>query len=704
MNDRNSSLHRFLHPKAIAFVGATERSVWSNAAFASLQKLGYPGRLYPVNRRGGDIYGRAAATSASAIGEPVDTALLMVPADALDEALADLQNAGIANAVLLSSGFAEAGEEGRRKQLRLSAMARERGLRILGPNCLGFINYVDRCAVWTASVRDPLPAGTLGIVSQSGALAGQLSFLAQVHGIGLSRLVSTGNESDIDIAEVIDYLVDDEHTRAIAVFAETVRDPQRFAAAAERALAVAKPIVILKMGSSEVTARAAQAHTGSLVGDDRVFDAMCQRHGLMRVRSIEDLVFTAAFASMSGPFRPGGLAAVSMSGGMCEIFAERAQEEGMVLTPLAASTEAALREVLPGYGTAHNPLDVTGAAMLEPELFGNALGALVRDPGIGIAIVAADVPNAPANDTPLNRAVLAQVARGLATSPVPAIVCSHYVMQVTDRSRQLVAETGVRHLACGIHHAMSAAGAVQRWSDTLRRHFEGRAAPVPATPSVGRPASERETLAWLSEHGLRVVPTTLSRDADEAVRFAREIGGMVVLKIASGQIGHKTEVGGVALNLRGDEAVRAAWLAMDARVRAARPDATIDGILVAPMREAALELFVGTLRDPQWGPVLAVGLGGIWVEALRDTSLRLLPVTPADVKEMLGELRGAALLDGWRGAPAADRDAVATAVAAIGDAALALGPDLLSLEVNPLRVAGHDVEALDALAVWSGAQ
>ena len=192
----------------------------------------------------------------------------------------------------------------------------------------------------------------------------------------------------------------------------------------------------------------------------------------------------------------------------------------------------------------------------------------------------------------------------------------------------------------------------------------------------------------------------LSRSADEAARIAQELGGPVVLKIASAQIAHKTEVSGVALNLQGADAVRAAWQAMDARVRAARPEAEIDGILVAPMRQGGLELFVGTVRDPQWGPALAVGLGGIWVEALRDTSLRLLPVTPAEVKDMLAELRGASLLDGWRGAPAADRDAIAEAVAAIGNAALALGPELVSLEVNPLRVDGRMVEALDALAVW----
>ncbi|MDB5816869.1 MAG: CoA-binding protein [Rhizobacter sp.] len=709
-----TSLAKFLNPKSIALVGATERSVWSNATYEALQTIGFEGRIHPVNRRGGTLYGRPAATSASAIGEPVDTALLMVPAAALEEALADLEVAGIHNVVLLSSGFAEAGEEGRQRQDVLAASARRRSIRILGPNCLGFANFVDRTAVWTASLRTPLPAGSVGIASQSGAIAGQLLFIAQGHGIGISRMLSTGNEADIDIAEAIEYLVDDEHTRAIAVFAETVRDPARFAAAAQRALEAGKPIVVLKMGTSEVTAKSAQAHTGSLVGDDRVFDAVCQRYGLMRVRSIEDLIFTTEFAARTGRFAPGGLAAVSMSGGMCEIFADRAQEEGLVLTPLEPQTEAALREVLPGYGTPHNPLDVTGAAMLEPELFGRALEALARDPGLGAVLVVADVPNAPPNDTPLNRAVIEQVAKGLATSALPSIVCSHWVMPVTDLSHELIAESGIRYIASGIHHAMSAAGSVSRWSSRLRAHeaalaviagdtatnAQARTALQAAIAADPRPSSERQTLALLERAGIPVIPMQLSRSADEAVRFARTSADPVVLKIASPDIPHKTEVGGVALSLTGDEAVSKAWLSMDEQVRRLRPDAAIDGILVAPMRTGGVELFVGTLRDPQWGAVLMVGLGGIWVEALQDTALRVLPVTPADVLEMLGELRGAKLLDGWRGAPAVDRPALAQVVAAIGDAALALGPHLVSLEINPLRALGADIEALDALAVW----
>lgn len=695
-----TSLQAFLNPSSIAFVGATERSVWSNVAYDNLKTLEFSGEIYPVNRRGGKVYGRAAATSASAIGAVVDAALLMVPAAALEEAILDLHAAGIGHAVVLSSGFAETGVEGRQRQENLARFAAAHGVRILGPNCLGFANFANRTALWTSPLRAPLPAGSLGIVSQSGALAGQLSYMAQVHGIGLSRMVSTGNEADIDLAEVVEYLVEDETTHAIAVFAETIRNPARFAKAAASALEVAKPIVVLKMGASEIVARAAQAHTGALVGDDRVFDAICHRYGLIRVRSLEDLLFTAALAQKTGPLPRAGIAVASISGGVCEIMAERAAEEGVPLAQLSDATQDALRGVLPSYATPQNPLDITGAAVLQPDIFGDALHVLSQDEAVGAVCVVVDVPNSAANDTPANRAYMQQVARGLQGSPVPAVAFSHYVMQVTPLSRELARDAAIPHVACGIHHAMTAIGAIHRWSQRVRRPYADVAAGQPCAGMREQLSSEYAVTRWLSGQGVPVIPTQLTRTAEEAAAFALQAGGPVVLKIASPHIAHKTEVGGVVLNLQSESAVAAAWIEMMRRVTKERPDARIDGILAAPMRQAGVELFVGTLNDLQWGPTLAVGLGGVWVEALRDTSLRLLPVSREDVLEMLAELRGARLLDGWRGAPAADKEKVADAIVAIGNAALRLGPGLASLEVNPLRALGETVEALDALAVW----
>lgn len=693
-------LHAFFNPRSIAFVGATERSIWTRAARVNVKVLGYDGKVHYVNRRGGEVLGKPAATSASAIGEPVDLALLMLPSEVLVEGFDDLRAAGIRNAVVLSSGFAEAGSSGRAQQQRLVEAARAADVRLLGPNCLGFVNFVSRAAVWTVPVRGPIVPGRFAIVSQSGALAGQMSYFAQWQGLGLTYMVSTGNEADIDVAQVIDYLVDDAPTKAIALFVETVRDTAAFARAAQRAMAAQKPIVVLKIGASAVTVKAAQAHTGALVGDDRVFDAACRRYGLVRVHSLEDLIVTTELMARLGPLRDGGLGVLSMSGGLCEIAADDAERCGVPVPELSDSTVTALRAALPEFGTPHNPLDITGAAMLKPELYAQSLTTLAEEPRFAALLTVSDVPSDSYDDGPFSRELVRQVAAGQQACALPNVSVSHTLRPATAVTQEVVDATGVSYLPCGAHHALVALGGAFRWSRRLRE-----AAPRDANIALAeaRPQSERETLAYLGARGVPVIKAQLVNSADAAVAAARAIGEAVVLKIASPDIAHKTDIGGVVLNVRGDEAVAGAYTQIMQRVSAAKPDARLEGVVVSPMRGQGVELFVGTVRDPQWGAALVVGLGGIWVEALKDTSLRLLPVTPAEVETMLGELRGSRLLDGFRGAPAIDRKAVAAAIAAIGDAALALGPELVSLEINPILVHGDRVEALDALAIWDEA-
>lgn len=694
-------LDSFFKPRSLAFVGATERSIWTRAARVNVKALGYSGKVHYVNRRGGEVLGKPAAVSAAAIGEPVDLALLMVPTEALIDSFPDLQAAGIRNAVVLSSGFAEAGEGGRDAQQRLLSAARNANIRLLGPNCLGFVNFADRTPVWTVPVRGPILPGRFAIVSQSGALAGQMSYFVQWQGYGLSYMVSTGNEADIDVAQVIDYLVDDEATKSIALFIETVRDAEAFGRSAQRALQAKKPIVVLKIGTSAVTAKAAQAHTGSLVGDDRVFDAACRRFGLVRVNSLEDLIVTAELMARLGPLGEGGLGALSISGGMCEIAADDAERLGVPLPELTAATVDKLKTALPDFGTPHNPLDMTGAAMLQPDLYDKSITALSQDAGFAALLAVADVPSDTYDDGPFSREIVKQVAAGQSNATLPNVAVSHTVRPATALTQEVIEQTGISYLPCGVHHALVALGGAFRWSRRLR---ENVATSKTVELSAARPRSEQQTLNYLASCGVPVITTRLVNSEAEAVAAARDIGGEVVLKIASPDIAHKTEVGGVVLKLSGDEAVADAYRGILQRVLAAKPDARIEGVVVSPMRGQGVELFVGTVRDPHWGAAIAVGLGGIWVEVLKDTSLRLLPVTPADVEEMLSELRGSKLLDGFRGAPAVDRAAIAKAVSVIGDAALALGPSLVSLEINPILVTGSRVEALDGLAIWDDAE
>lgn len=691
------SLGALLRPRSIALIGATERSIWSNAAHRNLTSFGYSGKVYLVNRNAGSVYGQPAYVSASAIGEPVDLALLMVPVAGVLEALDDLQAAGIANAVMLTSGFAELGEEGAKLQAALRERAAAHGIALLGPNCLGFINYIDKAPVWTLAPRPQGHFGSLAIISQSGATAALISYFAQQQGLALSYLVSTGNEVDVDIAQVLDFMVDEPNTKAIALFIETVRDANAFARAAERALAAGKPVVVLKVGASEITAKAAQAHTGALVGDDRVFEAACRRLGLIRVASIEDLVVTCDLLQQLGEVGEGGLGLVSLSGGICEIAADRASHVGLPLAELSSNTVQRLRDALPDFGTPHNPLDVTGGAMLKPEIFEKSIQGLGQEPSIAAVVTVFDVPTDESNDGEFARNALAHIGNALREIPVPGLVISHSVRPVTERSREIIHQAGIAYLGCGVDFGMAALSRLFAWSARRRK---GIATKETVTQANVRPDSERSTLAYLASHSVPVVPAQLVHSAVEAVDVARRIGESVALKVASRDIAHKTDIGGVKLNVLGEQAVAQAFLSISESVRQARPDAEVEGQVISPMRGKGVELFVGTLRDAQWGPVLVVGLGGIWVEALQDTSLRLLPVTAADVLEQLSELRASKLLDGFRGAPAVDRQALAEIIAKIGNAALALGPELVSLEINPLWSDGERIEALDALAIW----
>jgi acyl-CoA synthetase (NDP forming) len=697
---RHSALERLLRPRAIALIGATERSIWSNSAYENLQRFKYEGTVHLVNRHGGTVYGKPAVTSLTHIGEPIDAALLMVPAAAILATISDLRAAGVGGAVVLSSGFAETGSAGEARQRELTHVVREAGIRLLGPNCLGFVNFVDATPIWTMAARRQPSNAALAVVSQSGATAGQIAAFAHQQRIGLTYLVSTGNEADVGVAEIIDYLADEPRTRAIALFIESVREPPRFAEAVHRAQAAGKAVVALKVGCNPATARAAQAHTGALVGDDRVFSAVCRQLGLVRADSIEDLVIAGDLMAKVGPVLRDGVGLVAMSGGLCEVAADRAEAAGTPLTQLTVESENALREVLPDFATAANPLDITGAAMLEPQLLARALKVMRSDPGLGIVACLFDAPVG-AEAVPWGGNVIRHIAEGFAGEGARGVLLSHAVAGVSKEGAGVVAESGVVYSGGGLHHGLKAIGKLIEWS-RLCRAARGKA--IPRIEEIRPPPaleSERAVLAFLESRGVPIIPAALARSEAEAIAAARNFGGRAVLKIASAQIQHKTEVRGVALDLAGDEAVSTAYREMLEWVAKVRPDALIDGVLVSPMRAGRVELFVGVRRDVQWGPVIAVGLGGIWVEALDDTSLRTLPVVANDVLEMLGELRGSKLLDGFRGAQPVDRLAVANAIVGIGNCALELGPDLLSLEINPLSVSGNTVEALDALAIWN---
>lgn len=686
-----------LRPRSIVIVGASDNSRWSRAAFDNLVGGGFAGEVHLVNRRGGVVHGRKAVASCAELPSGIDMGVVIVPAQAAEASVRDLAASGVKTVAMLTSGFAEAGAEGAELQRRVAAVAAEHGIQLLGPNTLGFINFVDRTKVWTTPIGQPWRNSGVGIISQSGATAFFLAELAERHGVGLSYVVATGNEADLDCSSFVEELVADESTRAIALFIETVRNPARFLRAAEAARAAGKPIVVLKTGATEVTAKAALAHTGALVGDDRVFDGICRQFGLIRVASIEDLLSTADIVGRTGALRAGGLGIISNSGGICEIAADTAQARGIVLPEIAPETARELRTTIPEFATPHNPLDLTGA--ITPE----QCGAVVRIVGgqPGLAAMLCPYYEVPITEEQVNDRLMQiyeHMSGALATAAVPGFFVSYTSTSVSALSRDIITRTKLPYLACGMDRAITGLAGAIWWSGVLRDGAPRARAAVAITGA--RPRTERAALDHLARHGVPVVPAALAQTEDAAAEAAAGMKGRVVLKIASADIGHKSDIGGVVLNLEGEAAVRSAFRRVMEAARTHAPAAAVDGVLVSPMRERGIELFVGVSQDAQWGPVLAVGLGGVWVEVLQDVALRLLPVTPGDVRGMLASLRGTKMLAGSRGLPAADLDAVAGAIVAIGEAALAFGPALAEMDVNPLWVHGGRVEALDALCVW----
>jgi acyl-CoA synthetase (NDP forming) len=702
--DRLASL---LRPRAVALIGATDKSGFSATAYRNLVDAGLGERTYLVNRRGSTAHGRAAVTSATMIGEPVDVAFLMVPQAATLDALTDAAAAGITGAVVLSAGYAEAGEAGRRAQEELVRHAQSLGMLLLGPNQLGFANFVDQIPV-TAIPGLPRESGPVALLSQSGASSSAMVDFAAMTGVGLSYLVTLGNEAMVTTGHLLDYLVEDASTRAVAIFMEGVRDPDMFRRAARRAAAAGKAVVVLKAGRSELSARTAAAHTGALVGDDAVTDAVFADLGVIRVDTIEDMLLTAGTAARLGRLRRRGIGVVSISGGACDIVADRAADLGASLPELAPASHAALAQIMPGYGTVQNPLDVTGAAVIEPGIFTRAIEVMAADPAVGVV---AAINTIPWRDGQLwtARDLAVAIGAGIGRASVPVVYVNQAVQPVTDYTRGLMAQAGIPHVIAGLREAVMALRNVAWWSQAsqaMAGATAGAGAEAAAGPPLPVPGAAAGRGAWpetavrrmLADAGVPVVPARLVTSAAEAERAAVDLGGLVAVKVVSPDIAHKSDAGGVALNVAAAEA-GAAYRAVTAAV-AVVPGARIEGALVSPMRTAGTELLVGVVRDPQWGPMLAVATGGIFVEVLQDKALAPLPVTPALARLLLERLRGAPLLRGARGGAAADLDAVAAVIARIGDLALALGDDLESLEVNPLLATPAGAEAIDAMVTW----
>jgi len=700
------ALRRLFHPGAMAIVGASDRVTWSKTAFANWQAYSGGRPVYLVNPRHAEVHGERAHRSLADIGEPVDLAFIMTGTETVTAVAREAADAGVSGLMVLSSGFRETGTRGAGLEQELAELAADRGLTLLGPNTIGFINASVPVAAAATPINEPLAPGPVAILLESGGLAGSVLNMAQARAIGLSHVIAVGNQAAVRTADVLEFLVRDEATRCIALFLESVREPERLRAVAAQALAAGKAIVALKAGRSAAGGRTALAHTGAVADDAEVTRAALASLGIVVVNSLEDLLTTAGLLGAQ-PARLGRrIAVVAASGGACELIADRAADLGLELPAFPSPTADSLRRDLPGFSHVANPLDVTGYVVVDPLLQIRALERITAHAtGVFDQIIFQTLaPKAHHGGQQYTMDRYQRLAGVIGASPVPVLVQVASGFDLTGFPTVLSQQCGL-HMLDGIEHGMTALGHAVWWHET-RDWIGSRPAGAPLTaapaavPSPGASGvwAERQARALLAAHGVPLTPARYVADSGEAVRAAADLGGPVVLKLAADDLAHKSDVGGVVLDLRTADEVRAAAPRL---LRLSVEQGLGEGCLVvSPMRAGGVELLVSVRQDPTWGPMLAVGLGGIWVEVYRDIGLAPLPVQAADVDRLLGALRAAPLLTGARGRAAVSRAAAGSAIAAIAAVAERLGDAFDTIEINPLWVSADRAEVLDALVVW----
>ncbi|MFJ1253887.1 acetate--CoA ligase family protein [Cupriavidus sp. CuC1] len=696
---------RILKPQSIAIVGASaDPRSFGGFVLANLERFGYAGAIHLVSRSSSEINGRACVKTVGELPEGIDLAVLAIPEAGVLEAVRGLAARHTHAAVLFASGYAEAGEEGRARQDALAAVARDAGMLLLGPNCMGFTNFEAGVPVTFEPVQSYPCNGRpgIGVVAQSGAMAANLRDAVMGRGLPLTATVSTGNEASVGIEDVLAYYIADPQTRVIAVYAEQVRRPRLFLQLARQARAVGKPIVMLMPGKSARAREAAQSHTGALAGDHATASVALAREAVVLVNSLDEL-FDAAAILLRFPVPPsGGPAFMTGSGAMKNIALDFCDGLGLELPALTAATTQRLTGLLPGYAVAENPLDYTTIGVRQPGLIGEILLAMLADEHIGSMVL-----SIPAGPEVAQRDKAEHILPAIAQAAKPAVlVITGDNGPIEPFFVDAIRASGVPFFRSP-DRALRALARVAAYGEALQRAARAsqgaaRALPLPAPVPPSGVFAEYQGKAWLAAAGIAVPEGALAGSADEAVCIAARIGYPVVIKAQASALPHKSDVGGVIVGLADEAALRAGWHELHANVASHRPDLQLDGVLVEAMGARGLELVVGAKRDADWGPVVLVGLGGVWIEALKDVRLIPADMAEADIVEELGRLKAASLLKGIRGAAAVDVPAVARVVALVGEQMRA-SPQITEIDINPLVAYPDRVLALDALVVCNPA-
>lgn len=689
-------------PRSVAVIGASgdPRRIGGRPV-DFLRRHGFAGPILPINPRSAEVQGLPAYPSLAEAPTVPDLAIIALPAPMAVQAIEECAARGVGGAVIFSSGFSEVGPDGAALQARMVDIAREGGMRLVGPNCLGIANIGRNLyATFTPGVERDLPRpGEVSIISQSGAFGSYCMTLVRMRGLGVNIWATTGNSCDVDFADAVAYCAQDDKTRVIMGYLEGATDRDRLVEALELARSRGKPVVMMKVGRSAVGAEAAQSHTASLAGSDAVYDAAFRQFGVYRARSVDEMFDVTYACSEAGSLMKGDrLGLVTVSGGVGVLMADEAQDCGLEVPALPDHAQKRLKEVLPFAGV-RNPVDVTAQLVNQIDLLETNMDVLFGDGDIDGAIIFMSTVGLSAD---LNEGIRTGMERVRKRFPGrPMLFCSLTEPEgraAYERSGFIVFEEPTR--------AVRAMAGLRYFSRSFERATETD--PVPDLPDLPPlPAgmvNEIEAKALLAGAGIRIVRETLAASPEAAAEAAGSMGYPVVLKIASPDILHKSDIGGVALNLRSADEVRAAGERILRLAAEKAPQARIDGLVVAEQAAPGVEAILGVTQDPAFGPVVMFGLGGVLVEALGDVSFRVAPFGPAEARRMIDEIRGRKLLDPFRGAPARDLDALADALSRLSAYAARHGAALASIDINPLILGaeGEGAVAADAVIIPAG--
>jgi len=687
-----------LNPASIAVVGASEKPGAGTFVIENLRQLGYDGRIIPVNPRYTDLFGLPCYASLKDVPKeiPIDCIAILLGQEHVPAILEGAAERGVHAAWAFASGFAETGEAGRERQKRLRDICLDHEIRFCGPNCVGYVNLLDKVGTFSAPLSPTLRKGGIAAVAQSGSVI--LALANSNRGLGFSTLVSSGNEAVLDAVDYMAYFLDDPGTQVIAAFIEGLRRPEAFVRVCERASETGKPIIVVKVGRSELAQRTVVTHTGALAGSDDVQEALFEKLGVIRVDDLDQLMETAEAFSHLGKRLPAGnrVGAITVSGGEIGLMGDLARGLSFSFPELSETSKEELMKRLPSYSAVGNPLDAWGSGDLAAA-YPACLDVLVKEEKVDLIAVSQDAPPGMAEKQVDQYVAVARAAVEAAAGGKPVLAFSHVSTGLDPTIRGILEKRnvpflqGTRESLLAIHHLVRY-GDYRRTRERKKEESRGKS-PGDLEGILRELGGQRRVLPYgrsmaiLSAYGIKGVRESLARNAEEAVGVAEAMGYPVALKVSSPAIPHKSDAGLVKLNVKDSAELKACFESLMETVRACAPQAVVEGVLVQEMvSPGAVEALVGVFRDPSFGPALVLGMGGVLVELIQDRCIRIPPVNFSEAKDMMASLKAKALFEGYRGKERVDTESLAHALVQVGRMASDLRDRLISLDLNPLMV------------------